>query len=246
MLAIVLPVAMLIALSTPLQLAMAKLHDPFLKSAASILGTAAAALVMFSIMALLRKKTGAPAIRSGGWKGVVSGLSMGLGVSLAAGLLFSSTHGTEIDFHRASHVLLRFVVSVPSGVLEEAAFRGGVVHCAAAYFGETWGLAAGSVPFGLLHLINLFFGFPIDFSQMMGLFAAGLLLSLVYLRLGLIAAVEVHWIWNSLSGLWVGVLALPSATGQMLFEGAWTTTAVLLGVSLALYFLPVSGESSGP
>jgi membrane protease YdiL (CAAX protease family) len=244
-LAIILPVVMLVVFSTPLHLAMAKLHDPLLKSGAAILGTTAAAFIMFYVMTLLRKKTGAPAIRSGGWKGALLGLLAGFGVSLASGMLFSMTHGVSIDFHQVSHVSLRFAVSIPSSVLEETAFRGGVVHFVATYFGGAWGLMAGSVPFGLLHLLNLFFGIPVDFSQMMGLFAAGLLLSLVYLRLGLIAAVEVHWIWNSLNGLWVGALALPSGTGQMIFEGAWTTTAVLLGVCLFFYFLPVSSEKSG-
>ena len=107
---------------------------------------------------------------------------------------------------------------------------------------NTVGLMSGSLPFGLIHLVGRLLGKPVGVLHVIGVTAAGLLLSLAYLRFGLMFAIGVHWIWNSLCGTWVSIFGLPKNGGVQMIEGAWTTVLVLLLFVAIIYFLPGAGR----
>ena len=158
-----------------------------------------------------------------------------LAVSGLSGLLYSVFAGTGADWTAASHLLgARLLGNTSPALVEEVGFRGGVVHLLAQYFGNWAGLFGGSVPFGVLHLVGRLFGHPIDLAHVIGVSLGGLLLAVLYLRFGLWAAVSCHWLWNTLCSTWVDVLSLPKKGGVQLFEGAWTTSAVLAATSALL------------
>ena len=106
---------------------------------------------------------------------------------------------------------------------------GGGLHLMELFHGPT--LAFKDVA---LQLVGRLFGHPIDLAHVIGVSLGGLLLAVLYLRLGLWAAVSCHWLWNTLCSTWVDVLSLPKKGGVQLFEGAWTTSAVLAATSALL------------
>ena len=110
------------------------------------------------------------------------------------------------------------------------------MHFASVYWGSMWGVAAGSIPFGLIHIFGMFFGNPVTLQQVVGVSIAGGLLSLLYLRFGLISAIGCHWMWNSLCTQWVKVLGIPKQGGVQYIEGAWTTSIILGILYLLLLF----------
>jgi hypothetical protein len=113
----------------------------------------------------------------------------GVALSLVSGMLFAFSHGTGFSPREfAGHLYPNVTTQIPPALTEEADFRLGIVGAVA--------LAAGSLPFGLLHLIDLFYGVPVDFSQVIGIVLAGLMLSALYLRFGLWAAIGAHYGWN--------------------------------------------------
>jgi membrane protease YdiL (CAAX protease family) len=140
---------------------------------------------------------------------------------------------------------LRAVANIGPAVLEEVAFRAGVVHVVATAWGEWAGLLSGSVPFGALHVLGVIFGRPPSLSHVIGVSAGGWLLSLLYLRLGLGAAFACHWIWNALASSWIRLFQLPKPWGEILFEGAWTTDLVLVLLCIALHALLRRGRRHG-
>jgi len=195
---------------------------------------------LFSILFLkclgrLARQTSIPKPNFGTLRGLVIGLCFGLGASLCSGISFSLINHQPIIFSSFwDGAFYRFVGNVFPASVEETAFRGGVVHFVSAYLNTTWGVVVGSVPFGALHFFGRLFGNPVTFQHALGVSVAGLLLSLLYLRFGLVSAFGCHWVWNALCIQWVKAMSLPSHGGAQMFEGAWTTTAVLVCLS----FLP--------
>src|SRR5690606_22844037 len=114
-------------------------------------------------------------------------------------------------------------------------FRGGIVHTTTRIWGKWAGLASGSVPFGLLHMVDILFGNSITPIHVFGIILGGLLLSLIYLRLGLFAAIACHYIWNVLATRWQKGYGLADMGD---FEGSWVACVVLLLVTLALWKAP--------
>ncbi len=166
------------------------------------------------------------------------GLCFGLGASLGSGILFSWAKNQPIVFSRLSEGLfLHAVGNIFPAAVEETAFRGGIVHFTSAYLNPTWGLVAGSVPFGVLHFFGRLFGNPVTLQHALGVSVAGLLLSLLYMKFGLVSAFGCHWVWNSLCGQWVKAMSLPRPGGVQAFEGSRTTAVVLVSLSLLLILM---------
>lgn len=162
-------------------------------------------------------------------------LGVGLGVS-AVGLCAASHYLVYVPAFapRIGSVLqpAALVASLGPALLEEAGFRAGIVHALGVRWGPVVGLLGGSVPFGLLHLAGVAVGRVPSAAHVVGVSAGGWLLSLVYLRWGLLAAAALHWAWNSLASNWARATQLKSLDT---FEGLWTTVAGLVVLSVALH-----------
>ncbi|MBI5630080.1 MAG: CPBP family intramembrane metalloprotease [Elusimicrobia bacterium] len=196
-------------------------------------------LLSGSFLRVLRgfaERTSTPRPRLGSFWGLGVGLAFGLLASLLSGLAFSWALGHHVDYSQFSDNFgLKALGNIFPAAVEETAFRAGVVHFVSAFFSPSLGLAAGSVPFGVIHFFGMLFGNPATIQHALGVSVAGLLLSLLYLRFGITAAVGCHWLWNTLCGSWVKALELPKSGGVQIFEGAWTTIIVLSALSFALW-----------
>jgi len=199
----------------------------------------AGAVGIHSLNSYLSGKTQVPCPLVGSLKKLLLGILLGLATSMVSGLLYYAVYKPEISHNLPvifkQNLPLAATSNISSAVIEEAAFRGGLVHFIAAYWGQTAGLLGGSIPFGLAHLAGRIWGIPVDLLHVIGTAMAGLLLSLVYLRWGLLSAIGLHWTWNSLCLVWVRSFCL-GQNGAIVFEGSITTTSVLVMISLALLF----------
>lgn len=180
-----------------------------------------------------------PPVKIGSLKNFVIGLVFGLLLSFASGMFYGLIYETPLAMNQLSYNLpMRVLSNAYPALSEEIVFRGGIVHATTAMFGRLPGLAAGSIPFGLLHVINILLGQVVTLGQIVGVCLAGLMLGLVYIRFGLTGAVGAHWAWNFMLGGWLRTLQLPLGTSSY-FEGAWSTCLVLgiacAGLSLSLW-----------
>jgi uncharacterized protein len=196
-------------------------------------------ICLFLIIKFFSRKTNIGPTNIGSWSSLLFGCFAGLVISLTSGYLFYATKQPATDFTKYSNKIgPRFIGNVSPAIIEEIAFRGGVVHAVTSFWGKGLGLLSGSVPFGLIHLVGRLLGKPIGLWHVIGVTSAGLLLSIAYLRFGLLFVIGVHWIWNSLCGVWVSIFELPRNGGVQIIEGAWTTVLVLLVGTTIIYFFP--------
>jgi hypothetical protein len=231
----VLPTLVFIAASFGVNPLVRKIEMPFPRLLAFTLwGIALFLLLMFTVRRLAEWAK-IPRAPVGSLRALLPGIALGIAVSFVSGALFALTHGTGFSAGQFAGRLYPNVISqIPHALTEEADFRLGIVGGAVALAGENVALAAGSIPFGLLHLIDRFYGVPVDFSQVIGIILAGLMLSALYLRFGLWAAIGAHYGWNWLSPAWSRALRLPDESGINQLEGAPTTSLVLFLVVAAL------------
>lgn len=236
MLGIVIPAACVILFSILLEFATA----PFKNSPiilALLRGTLGilAGLVIILLIRMLNARIGWEPFVWGPARAVFVGAIIGLLVSFSSGIIFHLVNNTTKDFSAFPNGLGKSAIAnISFAFLEEVGFRGGLVNGLVQWGGKTAGIAGGSVPFGLAHLAGRLFGQPVGFMHVIGTTLAGLLLSLVYLRYGLWAAISCHWVWNTLCGAWVRFFDIPKQGGMQVFEGAWTTSLVLLAFSIML------------
>ena len=111
--------------------------------------------------------------------------------------------------------------------------------------------AVGSIPFGLVHLIDKLVGKEVLAVRVIGLILAGLLLSLLYLHYGLWAAIGCHWIWNVFSDNLVKSMAVGLNWICQILRGQFLhslpTSIVLLIMIAALVVIDrLRQKSSGP
>jgi membrane protease YdiL (CAAX protease family) len=175
----------------------------------------------------------------GGLSSLLWGLLIGLFVSACSGIGFGLMNGYSFQFENIVQELhLKALGSLFPALSEEIVFRGGIVEGIRQLFGSYAGLAAGSVPFGILHLVGIFFGSTVTAAQILGISLAGLMLSLVYLRFGILGSVGCHLVWNSLVSGWIKVYGITDKTAVSALEGSWATcivlamTCVMLSLSL--------------
>jgi membrane protease YdiL (CAAX protease family) len=156
------------------------------------------------------------------------GLILGLTVSFLCGIGFLITHDYQIQWTMLVHNLhLRILNNISPALLEELVFRHGIVHAGYLIFGEKFALLFGSIPFGLLHLVGIFFGQSVGLLQVIGISLGGLLLSYTYIEWGLGAVVCLHLIWNAFSVQWAEAFGLDIKMGPAQIEGSLSTIVVL-------------------
>jgi len=165
----------------------------------------------------------------GNFSNFFKGVFVGSIVSILSIALFCYSNGINILFDKL--ILLEIISSAieatPAALLEEVSFRHGIVYGANILYGKTFAILLGSVPFGLLHLINIVSGEVVSLNQIIGIILAGALLSILYLQYGLWSAVGCHLIWNALSMVYKHALVLPYDNFINHFEGAYTTSIVI-------------------
>ncbi len=172
----------------------------------------------------------------GGLSSLLYGLLIGLAVSFFSGIGFGLVKGYSFNF---ANLLLEFHLkllgnSFPA-LCEEIIFRGGIVEGTMQLFGKWVGLAAGSITFGVLHVVGIFFGNSVTVSQILGISLAGLMLSLVYLRFGILGSFACHLMWNSLVSGWIKVYGITDKDAVSTLEGSWVTCFVLATACLMLH-----------
>lgn len=233
--AVLFPVLFIIGTAILSELIIKKLDSACLRGA-FLSGTGLLlAWLLYLALAYFSRQLKVDTVRFGNVSGLAVGLAIGLCASFLSGVLYWKLYGNTLSVEKLSQGLFfRTISNVFPASIEEMGFRGGVVGLVTSFFGQVWGLAAGSFPFGVLHFVGRFFGNPVTIQHAMGVSVAGLLLSLLYLRFGLFAAFGCHWIWNSLCGQWVEALSIPKPGGVQAFEGAWSTTAVLTIIAIFL------------
>lgn len=165
------------------------------------------------------------------------GLGIGVLVSLVSGVGVGILNGYSLHL---SKLFLNFDIKVIGNLYpaltEEVYFRGGVVHVVAQALGQTFGLASGSIPFGVIHIVGAFFGKTVSIAQIVGISLAGLMLSLMYLRFGLLGAISSHLMWNTFVAGWQKVYAVEDENIVSYIEGSWITCCILVVVCVFLYW----------
>jgi membrane protease YdiL (CAAX protease family) len=125
-------------------------------------------------------------------------------------------------------------------LIEEIGFRLGTVWFAIMFFGRKSALIAGSVPFGVLHLLHFFSGEPLFWEYILGTAVAGLFLTLLFLRHGLAAAILAHYSWNLSASLSSKFFQVP----QESIEGGHGTLVILTTICMWLLFRNKNYEKS--
>ena len=225
---LILMIALLLVFTLAAELAFGFFADHVIGAIAGAAIGVAGVVTTLCLVRVATRRSSLAQPRMGTVAGAAVGLAVGLAASVSAGLLVGAAHGAAgavWDGVRAD----RLIGNMAPALIEEVTMRAGVVHLLDACHGPLAGLAGGSAPFGLLHIASKLLGQPVSFSHVVGTTASGLLLSLLYLRWGLGAAVACHWVWNALAGAWKDALGFANARE---FEGAWETTAVLLVLCL--------------
>ena len=195
-------------------------------------------LVFIGLIFLIRRLADFAEIKQpqvGSFRMLIVGLVAGAILSCAAAVSFSQINHKPIEPSGFFEVIrTSSIAHIPYAVTEEAVFRFGIVGGVTNLSGMWPGILAGSVPFGVLHLINLLFGTPVDFQQIIGITVAGIFLSLLYLRFGLWAPIGCHYIWNALLVFWIASMDMDKAAGVVALEGAWSTSLILSIMALLL------------
>ena len=171
--------------------------------------------------------------------GLLVGCFWGFIVSLAsAGLFHHTRQPSPIPPWKSDGLDIKMFANVFPAAIEEAAFRGGVVHFLNILFGKGAALLGGSIPFGLVHLVGRLFGRQVNRAQVVGVSLAGLVLSLLYLHAGLLSAIGFHWTWNVACVHRVLIFSLPQENGVELIESHWTTLVTLAAFTLLRLVAP--------
>jgi len=171
----------------------------------------------------------------------LAGTAAGTAMSVLAALLFFLAHRPAIGSWRAFLALpCRMMANVFPAAVEESGFRAGLVHALDGISGAPVAALGGSISFGLAHLLGRAFGRRCAPMHLLGATCAGLLFSVVYLRRGLLCAVAIHWSWNSLVRCWTDLFKLEPGRGVEVFEGAWTTVLLTLGVAVVYLLSPLA------
>lgn len=162
--------------------------------------------------------------------GLLLGLGIGTALTVCCVIAMGFVEGYSFSIHQPSRfTLLRWPVQqIPAACMEETFTRGGTVHFLASFFGPGWAYLGGSVPFALIHFWFARFRWPF----FLGLSSAGFMLSAVYIKHGLLAAIGVHFAWNVLSRLLIEMLDWK--VGTIALESAWSTTAILSCATLGI------------
>lgn len=191
--------------------------------------------IFFLISSSLKKLSMKP-MNLGGPSSLFYGLLIGIVISFCSGIGFGLINGYHFQFGNIlPDMHLKVLGNSFPALCEEIVFRGGIVEATMQLLGRGAGLAAGSLPFGILHLVGIFFGGTVTAAQVLGISLAGLMLSLVYLRFGILGSFACHLVWNSFVGGWIKVYGITDKAAVSDLEGSWVTCAVLIAACLFLF-----------
>ena len=158
------------------------------------------------------------------------GLLIGIFISCMSAYLFASSQVKIFNWSSfKKDVMYSAVSSIAPATSEEVVFRYGIVHGVTILTNPFYGILAGSIPFGFIHFLNLFFHQNVSLQQVLSICIAGVLLSLIFIDFGLYAAIGCHFIWNTFSAPWVKAMGLDVVKEVSSFEGA-PTTSLTLGI----------------
>lgn len=198
-------------------------------------------LIIQNSLASLRLKP----VAFGGFSSLIWGLAIGLNISAVSGIGFGLIKGYPLNFaNLPSNLHVNVLANTFPALSEEIVFRGGIVNATTQIAGKAIGLAAGSAPFGILHILGSLFGQAVTMAQIIGITLAGLMLGLVYMQFGIWGAFGCHLAWNSLVGGWVKVYGLEDKGAAIsALEGSWITCTVLAVVCAALLIFQLRSRS---
>ena len=126
-------------------------------------------VVIFTAVRWISSRLQIPAPIVTGWRGLVTGLAVGLVLSVTCGLIFSFLHGESVAITFSSAIQpAGFLRNLGPAFIEEASMRAGVVHILNGLNGSWAAMAGGSLPFGLLHVFGRLFGNPVGISLVVG------------------------------------------------------------------------------
>ena len=163
----------------------------------------------------------------------VSGAILGLIAFLCSiVVLYISDHSTDFSKLELGSFLNNLFFQVRASTIEEVGFRLGIVGIASQVFNKRIAIILGSIPFGLLHLLNFLSGQEIVWLYIWGTAVAGLFLSVIFLRSGLWAAIFAHYSWNVFSSSFGRI----STFSQEDLEGATSTYLILIIMSAFLLY----------
>ncbi len=234
----IVPLFLMIAAALLLNKIGQSIHNKFLSAALlGFLGLALSIIIYFTIR-YFQINRGLQPLVVGNFPNLLIGLSIGVAVSVISGIGYGLANGYSFKFDNLLIGLhINTLMNIFPALCEEIIFRGGLVHIVIQHAGNFWGLAAGSIPFGVLHIIGVLFGQTVTFAQIIGITAAGLMLSLVYVNFGIMGSFACHLVWNSLVGSWIKVYGIESKGAVSALEGSWVTIIVLLSTSFLLFVL---------
>lgn len=169
------------------------------------------------------------------------GILVGVTISVGSGIGFGMSQGYPFQWDKFFTGLpLRALAQFSPAFIEEIVFRAGIVHSTFLLFGKVAGLASGSIPFGILHLAGLLFGQSVTMAQVFGICLAGLMLSLMYFRFGILGAFATHLTWNALVRGWINIYGVSDKAATVsALEGSSITCSILALTCTLLYFLTV-------
>jgi membrane protease YdiL (CAAX protease family) len=175
----------------------------------------------------------------GSAKGATIGILIGLVVSFASGGLYSLSKNRKTWYFQyfSENLGKRMIRNLGVASLEEVGFRGGMVFFLKSFWGNPSAIIGGSALFGIAHLGGRLFGQPVGLMHVIGASLAGLVLTLIYMKYGLLSSMSFHWIWNVLVRSWIKTLKVDENGALQKFEGAWTTILVFIAASLLLFLI---------
>lgn len=198
---------------------------------AAVVGTLLSAILFLSILRaqkLLCIPYDSKPMGANSWIGVLYS-----SLAFITSFLFLVPDLSEVASRPSAQLLLdQALFQLRPALIEEVGFRFGIVVFAVAFFGRIPGLIAGSIPFGILHLLNFLSGQPIYWEYIIGTSIAGLFLTLIFMGFGLVAAILAHYTWNVLASVSSEVFRIP----QENIEGGTPTLLVLLVLCAWVYF----------
>ena len=147
-------------------------------------------------------------------------------------LLVSNKHSIFVNVPEMNLIMDQVLFQLRPALIEEIGFRLGMVTITLYFFGKKWALVVGSLPFGVLHLLNFVSGQEIIWEYILGTSIAGLFLTLIYFNFQILSAIGCHYIWNVLAS----VISEHSTFKQHELEGGSGTLIVLIVFSVYLYF----------
>ena len=168
------------------------------------------------------------------------GFSLGFIVLFfSVSVLYLSGYTLSLEKFGWEKIFDQILFQLRPAILEEIGFRFGIVSIASHFFGNRVALILGSIPFGVVHLLNFTSGEAIYWEYIIGTTVAGIFLTSVYFSYGLLGAIGAHYSWN----VFASISSQASTFKQENLEAGLWTYCILISCSLLLFRLRVSKKN---